>query len=313
MAQTYLEQRAEPLGNSFLECSENCFGSRDDALRNTWAMRKVPTSRLRRHHSIGGFVPHAFTRLARPGFALSSKDSSFTAAATDASDSEGSSTCFGRSCSGGSGGSTIEARDDSPQRQETVSMDSKDTKAPEQQSRSAKPQEKSMITTMMIRNLPHNFSQSRLLEELDKGGYAGTYDFAYLPMSFDAKQNCACKGYAFVNFVCEERAAAFADEWHKSRNCGVQGTVLNISPATLQGLQANVKKLAGPRMTRIRNPALRPFVNSRVTEQFNGGRKVEHCTTVDLSTTSPQRKSSGMKPGSVRGPRRRATGQLGSW
>jgi len=114
---------------------------------------------------------------------------------------------------------------------------------------------------MMIRNLPHNVSQVLLLEELDRSGFAELYDFVYMPAAFDAKQG---KGYAFINFVSESAASNFAEVWHKSRHCGVRSTLLNISPAALQGLEANVKKLAGPRMARIRNPALRPFVRDAV-------------------------------------------------
>mmetsp|Transcript_26758 Transcript_26758/g.56702 ORF Transcript_26758/g.56702 Transcript_26758/m.56702 type:complete len:308 (-) Transcript_26758:95-1018(-) len=53
-------------------------------------------------------------------------------------------------------------------------------------------------TTVMIRNLPNNYSQQMLLELLDGEGFLGMYDFVYLPMDF---QTCACLGYAFINLV----------------------------------------------------------------------------------------------------------------
>lgn len=59
------------------------------------------------------------------------------------------------------------------------------------------------FTTIMLRNIPNNYSRAMLLELLDESGYAGTYDFIYLPIDF-VKQ--AGLGYAFVNFTQHEYA-----------------------------------------------------------------------------------------------------------
>jgi len=114
-------------------------------------------------------------------------------------------------------------------------------------------------TTLMVRNLPQELLQKEFLEELDRAGFAGLYDFVYMPCSFEARES---KGYVFVNFCTSTAAASFAAGWHRSRRLAPDGSMppLNVSAATVQGLQANVQKWAGPRMTRIRNPALRPFV-----------------------------------------------------
>merc|ERR1712151_926722 len=59
--------------------------------------------------------------------------------------------------------------------------------------------------------------------------------------------------------ITPDAAEDFRRVWHRSR-CWLGQSDLNISPAALQGLDANIQKWAGPRMARIRNPALRPFV-----------------------------------------------------
>merc|ERR1719336_906619 len=72
------------------------------------------------------------------------------------------------------------------------------------------------------------------------------------------------KGYAFVNFVTPEAAEAFHGAWHRSSRW-LNESDLNVSPAALQGLEANIQKWSGPRRARIRNPALRPFVRCSTT------------------------------------------------
>eukprot|EP00440_Ansanella_granifera_P055051 gb/GFBE01059676.1/.p1 GENE.gb/GFBE01059676.1/~~gb/GFBE01059676.1/.p1 ORF type:complete len:344 (+),score=42.00 gb/GFBE01059676.1/:1-1032(+) len=53
-------------------------------------------------------------------------------------------------------------------------------------------------TTVMMRNLPNNYTRDMLLAMLDDAGFWGRYDFAYLPCDFDRNANL---GYAFVNLV----------------------------------------------------------------------------------------------------------------
>ncbi|CAK9112131.1 Protein MEI2-like 4 (AML4) (MEI2-like protein 4) [Durusdinium trenchii] len=53
-------------------------------------------------------------------------------------------------------------------------------------------------TTVMLRNLPNNYSRDMFLELLDEQGLGGLYDFVYLPCDFCRDANL---GYAFVNLV----------------------------------------------------------------------------------------------------------------
>lgn len=63
-------------------------------------------------------------------------------------------------------------------------------------------------TTVMLRNMPNNYSRSMLLDLLDAEGFAGQYDFLYLPMDFQSR---ASLGYAFINFTSSRLAESF---WH---------------------------------------------------------------------------------------------------
>jgi len=60
-------------------------------------------------------------------------------------------------------------------------------------------------TTVMLRNMPNNYTRDMLLSLMDKRGFAGRYDFVYLPFDFRRAANL---GYAFVNMVDPQAADA---------------------------------------------------------------------------------------------------------
>lgn len=62
------------------------------------------------------------------------------------------------------------------------------------------------LTTVMLRNLPNNYSRAMLLKLIDAEGFCGQYDFIYLPMDFKSH---ASLGYAFVNLATSEEARRF--------------------------------------------------------------------------------------------------------
>jgi hypothetical protein len=58
-------------------------------------------------------------------------------------------------------------------------------------------------TTVMLRNMPNNYTRDMLMELVDEMGFVGAYDFVYLPIDFSSQ---AGLGYAFINFTCAEKA-----------------------------------------------------------------------------------------------------------
>jgi len=115
-------------------------------------------------------------------------------------------------------------------------------------------------TTMVVRNVPQRTTKQEFLAELNQTGFAGAYDFAYLPRDFKTHLG---KGTAFVNFIEPEAAAAFAAAWHRTYRFGLigdEGIALNVAAASLQGLQANVDKWTSYRRGRVKNPNYLPFL-----------------------------------------------------
>jgi len=96
-------------------------------------------------------------------------------------------------------------------------------------------------TTVMLRNLPDGFSRDMLTAILNDEGFAGLYDFIYMPMNFRTK---ASFGYAFVNMVspadaerCHEQLEGFT-RWRVSTDkvCEVSWSDMH------QGLSAHVDR-----------------------------------------------------------------------
>jgi len=58
-------------------------------------------------------------------------------------------------------------------------------------------------TTLMLRNLPNDYTRDMLLQLLDEKGFKDRYNFVYLPMDF---KRWVGLGYAFVNMVTFEDA-----------------------------------------------------------------------------------------------------------
>mmetsp|Transcript_75388 Transcript_75388/g.157118 ORF Transcript_75388/g.157118 Transcript_75388/m.157118 type:complete len:446 (-) Transcript_75388:61-1398(-) len=94
-------------------------------------------------------------------------------------------------------------------------------------------------TTIMLRNLPNNYTRGSLLTLLDNEGFGGQYDFLYLPIDFKTH---SAMGYAFVNMTtgeAAERAHSHFDGWTKwavpsNKRCSVGWSDPH------QGFEANV-------------------------------------------------------------------------
>jgi hypothetical protein len=125
------------------------------------------------------------------------------------------------------------------------------------------------VLTLMVRNVPVKYTQDMLLEEWP---HHDSYDFLYLPICIDRKRNTS---FAFVNFVSTEAAFAFYVRWHKKRLEHFHSRKpIDISPAVVQGRDANLVQIFRNKTFRIRNSHFQPAIfenNKRVSmpELFN--------------------------------------------
>jgi RNA recognition motif-containing protein len=99
------------------------------------------------------------------------------------------------------------------------------------------------VTTLMIGGLPFNTTSDEFIEAVDSFGFAGSYDFVYMP-SRSTKKNGRMRqgnvGYAFVNFKSASEAARFMSIFSGFTFPGDADPV-SVKPANCQGYEANVK------------------------------------------------------------------------
>jgi len=102
------------------------------------------------------------------------------------------------------------------------------------------------VTTLMIKNVPNKFNKITLLLEIDQLGFAGKYDFFYMPMDLVNKCNV---GYAFINFVNPSDCAAFSLVLREYRFRTFRSRKLGTSvPAHIQGLESNLRHFSKTRV-----------------------------------------------------------------
>eukprot|EP00929_Paragymnodinium_shiwhaense_P025672 TRINITY_DN15465_c0_g1_i5.p1 TRINITY_DN15465_c0_g1~~TRINITY_DN15465_c0_g1_i5.p1 ORF type:complete len:206 (+),score=25.29 TRINITY_DN15465_c0_g1_i5:71-688(+) len=94
-------------------------------------------------------------------------------------------------------------------------------------------------STYMIKNVPSRCGRDDVLDCLDALGFAGTYDFFYLPVR-DPRVKSQNYGYAFVNFVEPAIGAGFK-ALVESGSLQIRQKVASVAEAEVQGL-ANLRQ-----------------------------------------------------------------------
>jgi len=114
------------------------------------------------------------------------------------------------------------------------------------------------VTTMMLRNIPNKYTQNSLLQEINDLGFAGTFDFFYLPMDVHNRSNV---GYAFINFLQADDAEHFRQKFSDHRFQRFQSRkISSVCTAHVQGLHENLGHFENRAVTHARNDQYRPVV-----------------------------------------------------
>jgi len=114
------------------------------------------------------------------------------------------------------------------------------------------------ITTVMLGNIPCQYTQGSLLRELDEMGFADKCAFFYLPIDTRSK---TCVGYALVDFPDPAEACRFLStfkDYRFRRHQGDKGAL--VCPARIQGLWNNVRHFSSRAVLHARDCEHRPLV-----------------------------------------------------
>jgi len=93
-------------------------------------------------------------------------------------------------------------------------------------------------TTVLLKTLPKGWTGLVLAEKLDEEGYAGLYDFVYVPLEL---QNGACFGHAFVNITSAHLAVRFMEKYHGAAGWA-EDQKLKVQWSEHQGLDWQIEK-----------------------------------------------------------------------
>jgi len=115
-------------------------------------------------------------------------------------------------------------------------------------------------TTVMIRNMPNNYTRSMVLRMLENRGFCGEFDFLYLPIDHSST---ACLGYVFINFTSHAAALRCFDVFSGFSDWNVPSRkVSGVSWSNPhQGLNVNIERyMNSPLMNKSVPDAYKPIV-----------------------------------------------------
>jgi len=103
------------------------------------------------------------------------------------------------------------------------------------------PEHSQKRTTVMMKNIPNNYTRDMFLALLDEEGFEGLYDFVYLPCDFNRDANL---GYAFVNMTSAHAVEALWNAFDGFCNWAIPtAKVCQVSwSGPHQGLTAHVER-----------------------------------------------------------------------
>lgn len=96
--------------------------------------------------------------------------------------------------------------------------------------------------TVMVRYIPSKYSQNKLMNEINRAGFEGTYDFFYVPLD---NRNYGNRGFAFINFLSAQLAEEFYNKYHGKKFKHFEKEVtrdIAVMPADVQGFEESAKR-----------------------------------------------------------------------
>jgi hypothetical protein len=116
-----------------------------------------------------------------------------------------------------------------------------------------------VVVTVMVRQIPRQFTQLMFLKEVNARGFDGLFDFLYLP--FDLKKGINV-GYGFLSFIEAKCAQDFRREFDGiflDKQMKAKGKPLRVHPANVQGYEANYQQFMQTQTGQKQDPQFSPL------------------------------------------------------
>lgn len=163
--------------------------------------------------------------------------------------------------------------------------------------------------TVMLRNIPNQYTRLMLCEQLARQGLAGKYDFIYLPIDRTSARNM---GYAFINFRSTIWKQEFIDlfDGMAASKClpGFDSAkVCRVRRAQVQGRAANMAKFAQPAFMEAVHahdewqPVFFDKTGVQIVLDTVAPKGCQECTTEFVTPTTPESLAEMLRP-ALQGP-----------
>lgn len=167
--------------------------------------------------------------------------------------------------------------------------------------------------TLHVQGIPTEYTKSIFMSFINSLGFAGTYDYLYLPRCFRTQKS---KGYAFVNFTAHELAQRFTETM--DGRLIDSNSSLRVLVSTTQGLEENMVRWVRARSRRVRDPEVLPFVapleTLGVAHPSEAHVRGPSCSEMPIPRFSPEDEAAEGPPAAPPcGPSARAIGPPGTW
>mmetsp|Transcript_6754 Transcript_6754/g.16920 ORF Transcript_6754/g.16920 Transcript_6754/m.16920 type:complete len:505 (-) Transcript_6754:60-1574(-) len=115
------------------------------------------------------------------------------------------------------------------------------------------------VVTVMVRQVPRHYTQLMFLKEVNTRGFAGLFNFMYLPCDLKKGINV---GYGFLSFTQGRHAQTFRQEFDGAfldEQMHNRGKPLRVHPAAVQGYEANYKHFMQTKTGQKQDPEFSPL------------------------------------------------------
>lgn len=122
--------------------------------------------------------------------------------------------------------------------------------------------------TLLLKNIPSRCTSRDILEVIADSGFAGRFEFLYLPFKPRQSQN---RGYAFVSFVDSAEARAFQQHMYGrkfTRRCSAKELVIEVANSHFSIDQVQAATRTHPAES-FWGPVLMPHVQTSVSNTLN--------------------------------------------